>query len=95
MVHSLLATGTEDDLRLFNFVVSLYLNCIDRRAQTVRYTCGAEHLEFAKEAAQTNQIVLQEIVRTDDGETYPALVGDASKGWPPPRNRRKPREKTP
>lgn len=80
-VHSLLVTGTDDSLYTFHFLVCSALNAIERRGQTMCYTCLAEDLQLAKDSAQLYGLTLQEIVRVEGEETYPTLVQGKQAGW--------------
>lgn len=78
-VRRLLITG--DDQRLFrwHFAVCNVLNGIERRGQTVLYTCMPEDFEGAMELARSIGVEVKEIVgeKGADGltrETYPVLL---------------------
>lgn len=84
MVHRLLATGDDDQLDAFHFRARFRLNSIERRGQTVFYTCLAEDLADAIELAKLSGITLQEILPTsvkEDPASYPVLAGDLERGW--------------
>lgn len=89
MVHGLLVTGPEENLILFNLAVCMLLNGIDRRGQTVRYTCMGEDLPTAVEAAKQADLTLQEIRHEESGEVYPVLH-EGSHGMKWQRKERKP-----
>ena len=82
-IFSLLATGGNGSLVKFHLAVMLYLNSIDRRKQTIRYTCLAEHLPLAVDAAKSAGVTLQKIERSGCGEVYPTLVCGDALGWRP------------
>ena len=82
-VHSLLVTGSDENLVKFHTLVLFALNSIDRRIQTVRYTCFDESLSLAVEAAKAAGVTLQKIERKGTVETYPVLVRGEMLGWLP------------
>lgn len=82
-ISSLLATGNNDSLIKFHLAVMLHLNSTDRRKQTIRYTCLAEHLPLAIDAAKSAGVTLQKIERARYGEVYPTLVCGGMLGWRP------------
>lgn len=82
-VHNLLATGSNENLVKFHTLVLFALNSIDRRIQTVRYTCFDESLSLAVEAAKAAGVTLQKIERIGTVETYPVLVRGEMLGWLP------------
>lgn len=81
-VHSLLVSGTNEQLYRFHLPLCMTLNAIDRRKETVRYTCFAEHLQEAVKVARSANVTLQQIDRDKDGnETYRVLVQGEHPGW--------------
>ncbi len=61
-VRGFLVTGPDGELDAFHLRVFLTLNPIDRRGQTVRYSCMPEDAERALQAAKDTDVTLQEIV---------------------------------
>lgn len=61
-VKGLLVTGPEAALQEFHLRVCWLLNNIDRRGQTVHYSCMAEDLDTALAAAKNADVTVQEIV---------------------------------
>jgi hypothetical protein len=81
-VHGLLVSGNVEQLYRFHFPVCMTLNAIDRRKETVRYTCFDEHLQIALTAAREAKVTLQRIDHDEAGnETYPVLVQGEHPGW--------------
>lgn len=81
-VYGLLASGTDTELMNFHQLVSLLLNGIHRRAQTVHYACMSEHVEIAREAARLAGVTLERIDRDEDGaESYFILWKGNHAGW--------------
>ena len=72
-VRGFLVTGPDQNLMDFHLSVCLLLNSIDRRRQTVRYTCLAEDADLALAAAQQADVSVQEIHGAADTETYQTL----------------------
>lgn len=70
-VRRWLVTGPDDNLQRFHVAVALVLNGIERREQTVIYTCFAEHAEFARRLAEQADVTLQELEIADGEEVYP------------------------
>lgn len=82
MVHRLLVSGTDDQLNSFHLSLCFRLNAIQRREQTVNYTCMSEDLDDAREIALETGVTLQEIKHDDDGnESYQMLVLGEHPGW--------------
>jgi len=50
--HGFLVTGPDTNLMDFHFAVCLLLNGLDRRGQTVHYTCLGEDADLARAALQ-------------------------------------------
>ena len=70
-VRRFLVTGPNDHLARFHLAVAFTLNGIERREQTVIYTCFAEHAAFALEAAERTDVTLQELeIDQGDGEEH-------------------------
>ena len=82
-VFSLLVTGNNESLVKFHLSVFLCLNSLDRRKQTIRYTCMAERLPMAIDAAKVAGVTLQKIERVGVREVYPTLVHGNMLGWRP------------
>lgn len=82
-VFSLLVTGNNESLIKFHLSVFLCLNSLDRRKQTIRYTCMAERLPMAIDAAKVAGVTLQKIERVGVSEVYPTLVHGDMLGWRP------------
>jgi hypothetical protein len=57
------------------------LNGIERRADTVSYTCFEEDRWFAVAAAEKIGVTMEEIVRNDGEEDYEMVVQGEHKGW--------------
>lgn len=57
-VFGLLVTGSNESLVKFHLSVFLCLNSLDRRKQTIHYTCMAEHLPMAIDAAKAANVTL-------------------------------------
>jgi len=72
-VRGLLVTGPDVNLMKFHFGVCFLLNGLDRREQTVHYTCMGEDADFALEAARKADVSVQEIIGAADKETYHTL----------------------
>jgi hypothetical protein len=71
-VRRFLVTAPDDHLHRFHLAVALTLNGIERREQTVIYTCFAEHADLALRVAEQADVTLQELEIADDGEEiYP------------------------
>lgn len=70
-VRRFLATAPDDNLARFHFVVAMNLNGLERRQQTVFYTCLAEDVELALLAAERFDVTLQELEIADGDEVYP------------------------
>lgn len=82
-VFGLLVTGSNESLVKFHLSVFLCLNSLDRRKQTIRYTCMAEHLPMAIDAAKAADVTLQRIDIVGFSEFYPTLVRGDMLGWRP------------
>lgn len=66
-VRRFLVTAPDENLTRFHFVVAMNLNGVERRQQTVFYTCMAEDAELARLAAEQFDVTLQEL-EIDGGE---------------------------
>lgn len=84
-VRRFLVTAPDDHLQRFHIAVASVLNAIERRGQTVFYTCMAEHAGFVLRIAERADVTLQEIVGREirgGEETYPVLrLGSHSLMW--------------
>lgn len=72
-VRRFLVTAPDENLTSFHLSIAFVLNGIERRQQTVIYTCMREDSAFAMKAAEAADVTLQEIEIVDDVETYPVL----------------------
>jgi hypothetical protein len=90
-VHRLLATGTEEQLQDFHLHICLLLNSIERRRQTVFYTCLDQDYEFAKAAAAKTHVTVQEMQEKDgeEQEEWVIIVQGELPGWKPVMVRQK------
>jgi hypothetical protein len=79
-VHRLLVTGDDDKLRPFDLAVFRLLNFIERREQTVFYTCMECDHSLALTVARNVGVTVQEIHDAGEDETYETLV-DNGPGW--------------
>lgn len=84
-----LVTAPDDNLYQFHHIVALTLNGIERREQTVIYTCMAADAEYALFAAAKADVTLQELEITNDGqEIYPVrYLGSHGLMWVRPSAR--------
>lgn len=81
-VRRFLVSAPDEHLVRFHQAVGQTLNGIERRQQTVIYTCFAEHADFALRAAEQADVTLQELEIVDDEETYPVrLLGSHGLTW--------------
>lgn len=84
-VRRFLATAPDDNLLRFHFVVAMNLNGLERRQQTVFYTCLAEDVELALLAAEQFDVTLQELEIADGDEVYPVRrLGSHGLTWARP-----------
>ena len=84
-VRRFLVTAPDDNLRRFHFVVAMNLNGLERRQQTVFYTCMAEDVELAHLAAKQFDVTLQELKIADGEEVYPVQhLGSHGLTWARP-----------
>ncbi len=90
-VRRFLVTAPDDNLTRFHFVVAMNLNGLERRQQTVFYTCMAEDAELALLSARQFDVTLQELEIANGEEVYPVRhLGSHGLTWVrPPRRRRK------
>ncbi len=87
-VHRFLVTGPDDALTRFHFIVAMNLNGLERREQTVFYTCLAEDVELALLTAKRFDVTLQELEIEDGAEVYPVRhLGSHGLTWVPPSER--------
>ena len=90
--HGFLVTGPDTNLMDFHFAVCLLLNGLDRRDQTVHYTCLAKDRDLALAAARRADVSVQEIHGAAGTERYETLhTGTHGLLWQP----RPPRAKAP
>ncbi len=75
-VRRFLVTGTDDQITDFHMRVGSNLNAIERRGQTVFYTCVAEDAAAALSIAGEVGVIVQEW----DEEKWRVIVG-AGPGW--------------
>lgn len=82
MVHRFLITGTDDRLMAFHIPVCMLLNAIERREQTVLYTCFDEDRKHALEVAKKAGVTVEEW----DGKTWAVIVQGEHPGWGKPQS---------
>ncbi len=91
-VRRFLVTAPDDHLTRFHLAVALRLNGIERRAQTVFYTCMAEDADFALQMAKEADVTVQEIAGQEIAggeEAYPVRhLGSHGLTWVRPSLRR-------
>lgn len=90
-VRRFLVTAPDDNLTRFHLAVALTLNGLERRQQTVIYTCFAEDAAVAFLSAEQADVTLQEIEIIDDDEAYPVRrLGSHGMTWvrPSPKGAR-------
>ncbi len=88
-VRRFLVTAPDDHLHRFHLAVALTLNGIERRDQTVFYTCFAEDADFALREAERADVTVQELEIADGDEVYPVRrLGSHGLTWarPPSTN---------
>lgn len=83
-VRRLLVTGTDAQLLDFHLAVCLALNAIERRGNTIAYTCMAESWDEAILVAKKVGATVQEIHGAGDSETYELICGDNP--WKPKKS---------
>lgn len=89
-VRRFLVTGPDANLTRFHLAVAMTLNGLERREQTVAYTCMAEDADLALRAAEAADVTLQELEIEDGEEIYPVRhPGSHGLMWvrPSPRSR--------
>ncbi len=69
-VHRFLMSGIDDQIRDFHLQVCAALNAIERRGQTMFYTCLSEDREMALETARQTKVTVQEW----DGKQWAVIV---------------------
>ncbi len=88
-VRRFLVTAPDDHLRRFHLAVAMRLNGLERRDQTVFYTCLAEDADFALRIAERADVTVQELEIADGDEVYPVRrLGSHGLTWarPPSTN---------
>ena len=70
-VRRFLVTAPDDNLTRFHLAVAVTLNGIERREQTVIYTCFTEDSAVAFLAAEQADVTLHELEIADGEEVYP------------------------
>ncbi len=81
-VRRFLVTAPDEQLTRFHLAVAMTLNGIERREQTVIYTCFAEHAEFALHVAARADVTVQVLETADGEEVYPVLrLGSHGLTW--------------
>lgn len=82
-VRRFLVTGPDENLQRFHVAVAFHkLNYIERREQTLAYTCFAEDADFALQVAEHADVTVQEIEFAGDAEQYPTLrAGSHGMKW--------------
>lgn len=70
-VRRFLVTAPDENLARFHLAVAMNLNGLERRQQTVFYTCMSEDAELALLAAAQFDVTLQELKIADGEEVYP------------------------
>jgi len=89
-VRRFLATAPDDNLQRFHIGVTMKLNGLERRQQTVFYTCMAEDVELAYIAAEQFDVTLQELEIENGEEVYPVRrLGSHGLTWVRPSLRTK------
>jgi len=87
-VYSLLITAPDEHLQRYHLAVCALLNPIERRGQTVFYTCLSDDYGTAANAADTHDVTLQELVIENGLETYPVkILGSHQMQWVRPSAR--------
>lgn len=80
-VYGLLASGTDVNLLKFHIPLSMILNFLERRKNTLHATCMGESLELAIGIAKKCDVTLQRIEATCEKETYPVLHQGSHGRW--------------
>jgi hypothetical protein len=87
-VRRFLVTAPDDNLQRFHLAVAMTLNGIERREQTVIYTCFAEDAALALQAAEQADVTVQELEMEDGEEVYPVRrLGSHGLTWVRPSRR--------
>jgi hypothetical protein len=93
-VRRFLVTAPDEQLVTFHLLVAMTLNGIERREQTVIYTCLAEHAAFAFLSAEQADVTLQELEIENGEEVYPVRrLGTHGLTWVRPSAREKKKRK--
>jgi hypothetical protein len=82
-VKRLLVSGDDAQIITFHLAVANVLNALERREQTVIYTCMSYDFEWAMEIARNEGLTVQELHGAGDNERYELLCGDEAKAWKP------------
>jgi hypothetical protein len=81
-VRRFLATAPDDNLARFHLLVAFTLNGLERREQTVIYTCFGEDAAVAFLAAEQADVTLQELEFFGHDELYPVRrLGSHGMTW--------------
>ena len=80
-VRKFLVTGGTDDLWAFNIATSFACNFIDRRWDTLYYTCMGEDADVPIKAAEVHGVTLEEIKSVGDEEIYEMIHQGKLPGW--------------
>ena len=88
MVTRFLVSGTDDTLTGFHLSVCMLLNAIERRGQTILYTCMGEDRDAALAEAKRTGVTMQESDGTQ--EQWTTIVQGEHPGWTPPAKKPKP-----
>jgi hypothetical protein len=84
-VRRFLVTAPDDHLQRFHLAVAMTLNGLERRQQTVIYTCFAEDADLAFQAAKQFDVTLQELEIEHNDEVYPVRhLGSHGLTWERP-----------
>jgi hypothetical protein len=84
-VRRFLVTAPDNHLARFHLAVALTLNGLERRQQTVFYTCFGEDAAIAFLAAEQADVTLQELEMIDHDEAYPVRrLGSHGMTWARP-----------
>ncbi len=89
-VRRFLVTAPDDQLTRFHLLVALKLNGIERREQTVIYTCFDQDavIELVLSAADEADVTLQELEIENGDEVYPVRrLGSHGLTWVRPSER--------
>lgn len=80
-VKRLLVSSDDSSLMRFHLQVCMIVNVIERRKQTVLYTCMKEDFDFVFQVAKKSNVTMQEINRVDGKEVYQILIQGNATGW--------------